>query len=519
MKAMQGRERLWLTALAMLVVAPALLGGFVLDDQHAVLESACVTAGFRPGLILGRNFWCEPTALQTIDAWRPWVVAVWWPLWHVGGGAPLPFHLLGLILHAACTLQVVALARDLGLDRPSALVAAAAFAVAPVHVDAVASVVGGADLWCTLWILLALRAHLRGELRAIVFGTLAVLSKESGVIVVPLLLLLELLGPILTSAGTAARRRLHLLGLAILVAGALVARTYVLGDLLGTHITVSVNPLLGEPWHARIPAALDLLWRYLRLTVVGHPLSADYSYAAVPVGADVEWLGVALGALLLAALLALLVRRWREPVTRLLLLWFLLAFLFVSNVLALLPAIFAERLFYGASVPLFLLAGSVVGRLLARRGVRVAVAAYLLLGACLSLAHAWAWGSETRLTAVTVVHSPASARAHVWRARVLARQGQAVLVEVHARRAIEILPSWAAPHALLGASLDLQGHPERALTSFRRGLLLDAADPEVADLFIQFLLRYGHRDQARDVFERHRVARGGEPSPNVTTPR
>jgi hypothetical protein len=443
---------------------------------------------------------------------------VWWPLWHVGGGAALPFHLLGLLLHAACTLQIVALGKELGLDRAATLVGAAAFAVAPIHVDAVASVVGGADLWCTFWILLALRAHVRGQLRTIVFGALAVLSKESGVIIVPLILLLELLGPVQPSAGPPRRRRLHLLVLAILVTAALVARTYVLGGVFGTHITVSVNPLLAEPWHARIPAALDLLWRYMQLTVAGYPLSADYSYSAVPVGAHVDWRGVALGTALLVAMVALLVKRRHERGTRLLVLWFLVAFLFVSNLLALLPAIFAERLFYGASAPLFLLAGSFVGPLLARRGIRVAVAAYLLLGASLCLAHAWAWGSETRLTAVTVAHSPASARAHVWRARVLAREGQTGAVEVHAREAIEILPSWGAPHALLGASLDLQGQPERALVSFRRALVLDAADPEVADLFIQFLLRYGHRDRARTVFERHRAARGGVPAANVTVP-
>lgn len=515
---MPGRERLWLIALAMIAVSPALLGEFVLDDQHAVLESVCVTGSFHLDLIFGRNYWCEPAALQTADAWRPWVVMVWWPLWHIGGGAPLPFHLLGLVLHAACTLQVVALGRQLGLDRSAALVGAAAFAVAPIHVDAVASVVGGADVWCTLWTLLALQAHLRGQLRAVPYGVLAVLSKETGVVVVPLLVLLELLGPRPPDATTARRRRLLLLVLTFLVAAALVARTHALGSFFGTHITVSVNPLLTEPWHARLPAALDLLRRYLQLTVIGYPLSADYSYAAVPVGASIEWLGVVLGAALLAAMIAVLHRHRREPPTRLLVLWFLLAFLFVSNLPALLPAIFAERLFYAATVPLLLLAGSLVGPWLSRRAPCVVVSAYVLVGACLSFVHARAWNSEATLTAVTVEHSPGSARAHVWRARVLAREGRAGQVEHHARRAIEILPTWGAPHALLGASLDLQGQPERALTAFRHALVLDAADPEVADLFIQFLLRYGHRAQARSVFERHRAARGGQPAARVTNP-
>jgi hypothetical protein len=519
MTRMPGRERLWLTALAIAVVSPALFGGFVLDDQHAVLESVCVTGSFRPDLIFGRNFWCEPAAQQTVDAWRPWVVMVWWPLWHFGGGTAYVFHALGLVLHAACTVQVVELGRELGLGRSAALVGATAFSVAPIHLDAVASVVGNADVWCTLWILLTVRAHLRGQLHALPYGALAVLSKETGVMVVPLLVLVELLGPRPSDATTAGRRRLGVLMLTVLVVGLLVARAYVLGSFFGTHITVAVNPLLVEPWHARLPTALDLLRRYLQLTATGYPLSADYSYAAVPVGTSIEWLGVGLGAGLLMAFIVVLFWHRREPATRLLVLWFLLAFLFVSNLLALLPAIFAERLFYAATVPLFLLVGSLVGPYLSRRGPRVIVVAYVLVGAVLSFAHARAWNNETTLTAVTVEHSPDSARAHVWRARVLAREGQARQVELHARRAIEILPTWGAPHALLGASLDLQGQPERALTAFRRALVLDAADPEVADLFVQFLLRYGHLDQARAVFERHRIARGGQPATSVTTPR
>ena len=110
-------------ALALLAFAPALNGEFVLDDRVAVVESACVSGSFDGSRILGSNFWCEPKNAQTSETWRPWTVAIWWPLWHLGGGASWPFHGLNMLLHLACSLVVVAVGRSLGASRPTALAA------------------------------------------------------------------------------------------------------------------------------------------------------------------------------------------------------------------------------------------------------------------------------------------------------------------------------------------------------------------------------------------------------------
>lgn len=498
-------------------MAPALAGDFVLDDHGAVVGSACVTGALRPDLIFGSNFWCQLGAAQTVDAWRPFVVATWWLLWHVGGGSALPFHVTGVLVHAVCTLQVARLAVDLGIPRPAATLGACLFAVLPIHVDAVASVVGQADVWSTLFLVLALRAWLRGRWWTLAFAALAVLSKESGVVVLPALIVLELLGPHGTAG--ARTRRVQIVCVGITVLALLAARAAVLGAFTGAHVTATVNPLLAQPWIARIPAAFDLAWRYARLTALGFPLSADYSFAAVRVGEHVDVGGVALGVGLLAVVVVVAIRRWRQVPVRFSLLWLLLGFGFISNVPALLPAIMAERLLYGPSVPLCFVVGTLLLPPFERsRAARAAALAYMVVQGGLAAWHCTAWTTEDRITATTVAHSPRSARAHAWRARVLSRAGDAVGAQHHASAAIEILPGWAAPRALLAAALDVQGHPEAALPSFRRALDLDAADPEVADLFIQFLLRYGHGRQAALVHERHRLARGGEAAPQVTVP-
>lgn len=520
----------WLAiaGVALLVFAPALGGEFVLDDAPAVLESACVTGEAPLGEVWARDFWCEPNDARTVDAWRPWPVVVWRGLWSLGGGSPMPFHALGMLLHAICAVLLAVITSALVPDERgplAALVAGLAFAVLPIHAEAVASVVGVAEGWALAFQLGALSLALRRDAwawAALPLLALALLSKESSVVMGPLLFLLPRVGPRAEAEGRPSPGALGR-GLAalLLVLGYLALRVAVMGGLSGQYVTATVNPLVVEPWSARVPMALELLGRYLWLSVAGQPLSADYSVAAVPVRGFSLLAGVGLLALLGLGLVA-----WRgreQAGVRVATLWFLGAFGLASNLVALLPAMFAERLFYAPSAPLCLLFGLGIAPLLAsehrlRRPVMGLGAAIGLVWGLLAASHAAAWRTEASITLATVEACPDSARGRVWRARVLAREGDGEGMERHARAAIEVLPDWAIPHALLGAALDLQHRPEEALESFRRALELGPDEGEVVDLFVQFLLRYELLEQAHFVYGRHVSARDGRPDPRVTMP-
>jgi len=137
----------WLVAvLAAASVLPVLFGGqFVLDDVPAVTRSACIRGDFDLTRLTSSNFWCEPEGAQTIDAWRPLPMLIWWPLWRVSGGSPVVFHLLGLVLHVITSLGLVRLLERLGATPRASVLAGVLFAVLPIHVDATASVVGQAE--------------------------------------------------------------------------------------------------------------------------------------------------------------------------------------------------------------------------------------------------------------------------------------------------------------------------------------------------------------------------------------
>ena len=77
--------------------------------------------------------------------------------WSVSGDAPFWFHLVNLLLHALATALVVLVALR-WLTPPAALVAGLVFATHAVHVEAVANVVGRAEILSALGMLAAVLA-------------------------------------------------------------------------------------------------------------------------------------------------------------------------------------------------------------------------------------------------------------------------------------------------------------------------------------------------------------------------
>src|SRR5207244_5361935 len=114
--------------------------------------------------------------------YRPLTIASYAVDWQLGAAAW--FHGVNLLWHAATSVAVAALGRRWSGDR-AALVAGLLFAVHPVHVEAVANIVGRAELMAALFAVLAVYAALiRDEpwwsLAAFACG---LLSKENAAVV------------------------------------------------------------------------------------------------------------------------------------------------------------------------------------------------------------------------------------------------------------------------------------------------------------------------------------------------
>ncbi|HUS16480.1 MAG TPA: hypothetical protein VM536_15895, partial [Chloroflexia bacterium] len=163
--------------LAVLAYGTALRVGFLSDDFVLLSQSRFWATDLRTWLPFQDYFFYRPVATVLT-----WVVGYF--AWDAN---PLPYHILGLLLHAGVALLLgLWLAEATGRPQLGQL-AGAIFAVYPLHMEAVGWLAAQFDLWATLFAVGSLFLFTawwrRGGVRrygvAVLLYMLALLSKES----------------------------------------------------------------------------------------------------------------------------------------------------------------------------------------------------------------------------------------------------------------------------------------------------------------------------------------------------
>lgn len=420
-----GALALAVALLALAASATSLRNGFTYDDRWIIVENGRVHELRALWRYFEESYWPMKNGA---GLYRPLVIFAYTLQWLVGAGSPLVFHLVNVALAAACAVAVF---WTLGFVVPTrvAWLAAALFAVHPVHVEAVANVVGQAELWAALVLLSAVGLYLRdrreGPMRrqtgvAIVALFLVGIFMKEHVIVLPALLLAaELL--LYRDASVLQRvRRLRLLlwPLVAIAAGFVALRVQVLGAVGGD---VPHPSLLHKDMIARALIMLNVVPEYGRLMLAPVRLYADYSPRQLDVFATPHPSHAA-GLLLLlstAALFVLSVRR--APVVAFGIAWFGLAVAPVSNVLLATGILLAERTLYLPSVGAMLVVAVGLDALRARlRAMRsplrplvpIAVVGALAFGVVRSSDRNAFWHDTDSAFELMVEESPLNFKAH-----------------------------------------------------------------------------------------------------------
>ncbi|XP_030565596.1 protein O-mannosyl-transferase TMTC2 isoform X2 [Drosophila novamexicana] len=149
--------------LAFVLYLNTLNAGFVYDDRRAILANADVSGGSSWQRSFGNDFWGTPlTDSGSHGSWRPLCVLSFRLNYLLAGGfAPWGFHLGNNLLHCVATALVVRVARTLLASFWAVLAAGALFAAHPIHTEAVAGVVGRADVAACVCYLLTYLSYLR----------------------------------------------------------------------------------------------------------------------------------------------------------------------------------------------------------------------------------------------------------------------------------------------------------------------------------------------------------------------
>ncbi len=406
------------------------------------------------------------------------------------GLQPWLYHAENVLLHAVVTLLVYLALRSLG-DR-AAWLAAALFAVHPVHTEVVANVASRSELLAAALGLAAL-AQLDRPLRAGILLFLALLAKEQPVVVPALAVVLW--------SGRGDRlpiRRLAwtLAALLAAVLAFLLILYLVLGHLSWPRYGLLAldNPLALSDPATRVRTALMILGQNLALCFVPSYLSVDYSYPQIPLVRS--WLQTRF--LLWSSLLVLslagawLARRAHPNVARGLA-WFLVAIGPVSNLLAPIGTIRADRLLYLPSIGACLILAEVLQRLIEERR-RLGLALAVILMAALGLAAVQrngVWRDEATVIHSMAVDAPRSARAPFALAQHYARQGNCRAAIPAFQRSLEILPELWLARFKLAVCLETLGDLRAAQEQYRRLFVENSSNSLFAHRLVRVCERLG----------------------------
>lgn len=488
--------------------------GFAYDDAHIIETNPAVTAPTVEATLLSR-YW--PDAREGTGLYRPVTVGWFAVQWSAFDGRPMGFHVVNVVLHAGVCLLLAALLARL-VSPPAALAGALLFAVHPVHVEAVANVVGQAELIAAIAVLLACLlygsgGHWGGAKRGARLAGVTLLyligigAKESAAALPALLFALE----VARASPEATRRRLTreaplYFSLAASLATYLVLRTAVLGTMAGEVPAPWLRELSsGE----RVLTAISIWPEYLRLLLFPLDLAADYSPGIIATRTGVDG-AVALGALVMVGLAAVAwAARRGSPLVALGIGWFALAILPVSNLLVPAGVILAERTLYLPSVGLAIALAGVAQACAADplpRTRRAAIAVALVAGTLLTVRTVSR--NPTWLDSYTVLNTLALEHPESWlalrsRAFGLARVGEVEDARSSYEAAVALAP---AHYGLLVEAAEFYGmRGEYA----RAEQLLDQAAAVSPGLPEAYLLRAEYHIVQGRGREGHRVALAG----------
>jgi hypothetical protein len=130
---------------------PAMQGGYIWDDDVHVTDNS--TLRTPDGL---RRIWFE---LGAVPQYYPLVHTTFWVEYHLYQLEPFGYHLVNVLLHAFNAVFLWLVLRYLGI--PGAWLAAAFFALHPVHVESVAWVTERKNVLSSFFYLAAVLAYLR----------------------------------------------------------------------------------------------------------------------------------------------------------------------------------------------------------------------------------------------------------------------------------------------------------------------------------------------------------------------
>jgi Flp pilus assembly protein TadD len=516
----------WLIPLLAILVYLNTFGAkFTYDDVDIVEKNETIRTLSRAPELFSSTYWAGVDSATDRSLYRP-VTMITYAVQHsIHGLRSELYHVVNVALHVLASILLFLLIREIFRDNAIALVSGLLFAVHAVHTEAVASVVGRAEilafmgiLGCTLSYFKAMR---QSGNRAAIWSAVSILaylagmmSKEGGIMAPAVIITTEVL--VVQHRNLLKGRRhagLMFAGYALCVALFLFLRSEATS---GRVIHTGFADVRGIE---RIYTGFRVGMEYTALIFAPVRLNADYWL--VPIARSPFEPTVLAGILLTVSLLFVVAWSQRKyPVLAWGLCFWGITLLPVSNIPFAIGVMKAERLIYSPSAGLLVAAVSLLavlstkGRVLHRVVPAIIVAAVVALSV-LTWQRNYDWGDNYALARATLRANPNSPSFNMVMGNWNRSEGDNAEARKYYLKALDAMPLHKSGLFNLGNIALDEGEYDQAILYYRQVL---NAEPDYANAINNLGRAYhlmGRYAEAADMYERFRKLRPDTPYPYI----
>ncbi|PJE50691.1 MAG: hypothetical protein COV29_03075 [Candidatus Yanofskybacteria bacterium CG10_big_fil_rev_8_21_14_0_10_36_16] len=470
---------LGLIALSFVLFGNGIGGDFVFDDKFVITGNPLIGEIAKlPEVFLEPYHFKQPET----GLYRPFTIFTHSLNEMIFGESSISFHVVNIFLHAIAAFFVFLVIAQL-INRRAGILSAVLFLAMPIHVDAVTSIVGRAELLSAGFVLSALyvsRRHGEDKSQAnsqwLSTGLffLGLLSKEIAIVFLPIWAYIALFYKKEALGGTIKRSVPYLV---VLVAYFSIRYIALGGNILGHDGTSVYNPIIGAGILPGFFTALKVMFLYIQKSIIPTSFSSDYSFDQISIVENIFKSPEALiGFLMLGFVIYALLRPLFGVGPDLKInghtmgiLFFFVPFFVISNFVFKTGTIMAERLIYLPSVGLVVLLAICIDNLFERTNYKWRYLGWILLAGLTvfysvkTIDRNRDWLTENNLYLSAYASAPKSVVNMTNRAYLYTQENDFTSAKELLKETLEMAPEHISALNLLAHINDVEGNKEEAI--------------------------------------------------------
>ncbi len=481
--------------IAILVYIPSFNADFTLDDVLIVEDNEFIKSLDQLPRIWSSHYWAGKMDASDTGLYRPLTLTTYALQYVILGDNPIPFHILNILLHALTCFVLMKFVNLIFKDLRLTILSGVLFAIHPIHTEAVAGIVGRAEILAALFILLAAICyhHWRKEgsskwLIGLLLSTIAAItSKEHGFMLPVILGLQEVFYHLKAKIfqGVSGRVWVALGSIVVIAIGLWIVRSAVTGP------TVPHEQWLEVEASERMATSVRTTFEYIGMHLFPLKLTADYWSDEVPIAG---WGNLSVIISFIVILLCLWIAFWLRHRMQSLswgILFFFLTLGPVANFLFAAGFLKAERILYIPSIGLIVSIAALLVKMYNAQKFRVPalvlISAIMVFFSVRTWVRAGEWKNNYTLSEATLKVSPNSPRFNNMMGlelRALKRNEDALR---YFEKAVQSNPNHVPALVNLGTEYKTFNRLDEAAATLERAL---AIDPSTMPTYVNLMSIY-----------------------------